>query len=136
MEAERATVHGGLSRAASWHHAVATGVGQAAWREQVGKKALGAGRTSVCIPRPSRSVTVPQLFELSSSWLSARMMALLSRRPVFACGVGGGARPASWAPVLGSPPVVARGGTRAMNSQGLGGVQSRGPLYVAMQGRG
>ena len=88
----------------------------------------------MCIPRPSRSVTMPQLFELSSSWLSARMMALLSRRPVLACGVGGGARPASWAPVLGSPPADARGGTRAIAAvrvefrKGLGGVQSRGAI--------
>ena len=51
--------------------------------------------------------------------LSARMMDLLSRRPVLACGVGGG-RPAAWAAVLGSP-VVARGGTRAMAASGTGG---------------
>ena len=77
----------------------------------------GAGCTSVSIPLLSRSVTMPQPFEFSWSWLSARMMDLLSRRPVLACGVGGG-RPAACAGVLGSP-VVAKGGTRAMAASGL-----------------
>ena len=72
-------------------------------------------RTSWCVPVPSRRVTMPQPLELSSSWLSARMMDLLSRRPVLACGVGGG-MPEPLLPVLGSP-VVARGGTRAMGCQ-------------------
>ena len=77
----------------------------------------GAGCTSVSIPLLSRSVTMPQPFEFSWSWLSARMMDLLSRRPVLACGVGGG-RPAACAGAMGSP-VVAKGGTRAMAASGL-----------------
>jgi len=79
---------------------------------------------------------------------AARMIDLLSRRPVLACGVGGG-RPEAWAPILGSP-VVARGGTSAIGLRAalvwvavwdelgvLGGASSGGlPVSRAVRQRG
>ena len=66
-------------------------------------------RTAFCSPAWSRSVTMPQPLDDSSSCESARMTDLLSLRPVLACGVGG--LPLSPLPPVMGSPVVCSGGT-------------------------